>query len=73
MEERKGFFTPEQEQILDDLYEGKGIVEALDGLAIRAADNYGLQKLKEKIPETYLPIIYEVIDQIFEALKPLNE
>jgi len=73
MEERKGFFTPDQEKLLDDLYEGKGIVEALDGLVIRSADNYGLEKLKLKIPEEYLPLMYEVIDQVFEALKPLVE
>ena len=48
MEERKGFFTPEQEKLLDDLYDGKGIVEALDGLAIRSADNYGSWPVSSK-------------------------
>ena len=71
--ERKGFFTPEQEKLLDDLYDGKGIIEALDGLAIRSVDNYGLEKLKAKIPPEYLDLVYEVIDQVFEALEPLAE
>lgn len=71
--ERKGFFTPDQEKMLDDLYDGKGILEALDGVAIRLADNKGLEKLKEKIPEDVLPVIYEIIDQIFIAIKPLSE
>ena len=35
---REGFLTPEEEQILDDLYEAKGIIEALDGMVIRIAD-----------------------------------
>ena len=68
---REGFLTPEQEKILDDLYEGKGIIEAVDGLAIRIADNKGLQQLKSKIPSDVLPVIYEVIDSVFEALKPI--
>ena len=73
MEERKGFLTPEQEQIVDDLYEGKGIDEALDGPTIRLADNLGLQRLKEKIPPEVLPFVYEIIDEVFNALKPLTE
>ena len=50
-DERKGFLLPEQEEKLDKLIELKGIYEALDGVAIRMADNVGLQKLKEKILE----------------------
>lgn len=72
MEERKGFFTPEQEKILDDLYEGSGIVEAMDGTVIRLADNLGLEKIKEKIPPEVLPFVYEIIDEVFNALKPLT-
>jgi hypothetical protein len=71
MEERKGFLTPEQEKKLDDLIELKGIAEALDGPAIKIADNLGLEKLKEKIlkesPEV-LPIIYTVVDEVMAAL-----
>jgi len=68
MEERKGFLTPEQEKQLDDLIELKGIAEALDGAAIKLADNQGLERLKAKIPEDVLPVVYEVIDEIFKAL-----
>jgi hypothetical protein len=71
MEERKGFLTPEQEAKLDKLIELKGIAEAIDGPAIKIGDNVGLQKLKEKLvasqPEL-LPIIYQVIDEVFAAL-----
>lgn len=72
---RKGFLLPEQEKLLDELIELKGIAEALDGTAIKIADNTGLQKLKEKIfaekPEM-LEMIYMVIDELFLALKGLN-
>jgi hypothetical protein len=71
MEERKGFLTPEQEKKLDTLIELKGIYEALDGTAIKIADNIGLEKLKAKItaenPDV-LPIIYQVIDEIMASL-----
>ena len=69
--DRKGFFTPEQEKVLDDLYEAKGIMEALDGTMIRLADNVGLEKLKAKIPADVLPIVFEVIDQVFLAIQPV--
>jgi len=71
MEERIGFLTPEQEKKLDELIELKGISEALDGPAIKIADNVGLQKLKEKLLASQpdiLPIIYQIIDEIFAAL-----
>lgn len=68
MEERKGFLTPSQEQKLDDLIELKGIAELLDGTTIKLADNMGLEKLKAKIPAEYLPVVYEVIDEIFNSL-----
>ena len=71
MEERIGFLTPEQEKKLDQLIELKGISEALDGPAIKIADNVGLQKLKEKLLSSQpdiLPIIYQIIDEIFAAL-----
>ena len=71
MEERIGFLTPEQEKKLDQLIELKGISEALDGPAIKIADNVGLQKLKEKLLASQpdiLPIIYQIVDEIFSAL-----
>lgn len=68
MEERKGFLTPEQEQKLDELIELKGIAEAADGIMIKLADNQGLERLKAKIPTEYLPVVYEVVDEIFNSL-----
>jgi len=71
--ERKGFLTPEQENKLDELIELKGIAEALDGTGIKLADNLVLEKLKEKIPADILPVIYEVIDEIFNSLVAVAE
>lgn len=68
METRKGFLTEEQEQKLDDLIVLKGISETLDGPAIRLVDNLLLEKLKAKIPAESLPVVYEVIDEIFNSL-----
>lgn len=71
-DERKGFLTPAQEKQLDELIVLKGLAEAFDGPAIKIADNVGLQKLKEKITADnpdILPIIYQVVDEIMEALK----
>lgn len=65
---RKGFLTPEQEQKLDELIEVKGIYERFDGTAIKLADNQILEKLKAKIPADVLPVVYEVIDEIFKNL-----
>jgi len=71
MDERKGFLTPDQEKKLDKLIELKGIYEAIDGPAIKIADNVGLEKLKTKLvaenPDI-LPIVYQVIDEIMAAL-----
>ena len=70
MDTRKGFLTPEQEKILDDVIELKGLYEVADGPAIRIADNVGLQKLKEKYwsekPEV-LQYIYQFIDEVFAS------
>lgn len=73
MEERKGFLTPAQQELLDKLYKAKGIVEAADGIIIRLADDIGLEKAKAKIPAEYLPFVYEVVDTLFEALEPLAQ
>lgn len=73
MEERKGFLTPAQEKKIDDLLELKGIAESLDGMAIRLADNQVLEKLKKKLPSEVLPVVYEVIDEIFNALPEVSE
>ena len=71
MEERKGFLTPPQQEIIDKLYKAKGLMEAADGVIIRLADDVGLEKIKTKIPAEYLPFVYEVVDTLFEALEPL--
>jgi len=68
MDDRKGFLTPEQEEKIDGLIKLSGITEAFDGIAIRLADNIGLEKLKAKIPEDVLPTVLEVIDQIMDAI-----
>ena len=76
MEERKGFLTPEQEKIVDDLIELKGIAEALDGTAVKLLDNQGLEILKKKLVEKYpeaLEIVYEIIDTLFAALAAITE
>ena len=65
---RQGFLTPEQEEKIDTLIVLSGLYEAFDGIAIRLADNKGLELLKQKIPAEYLPIIYQVIDEIIGAL-----
>jgi hypothetical protein len=44
----------------------------MDGLVIKLADNQGLERLKAKIPAEILPVVYDVIDEIFIALAPLT-
>ena len=73
MEERKGFLTPDQEKKLDTLIELKGIAETMDGTAIRLSDNLILEKLKAKIPAEVLPVVYEVIDEVFNSLIAVAE
>lgn len=73
MDTRKGFLTPEQEKQLDELIELKGIYESMDGTAIKLADNMVLEKIKAKIPEDVLPIVYEVIDEVFKSLIAISE
>ena len=73
MDTRKGFLTPEQEKQLDELIELKGIYESMDGTAIKLADNMVLEKLKAKIPEEVLPVVYEVIDEVFKSLIAISE
>ena len=74
---RKGFLTPDQEKIGDDLIELKGIAETFDGVAIKLADNQGLELLKPKLVEKYgesvLEDIYEVVDSIFIPLSLMAE
>lgn len=73
MEERKGFLKPEQEKQLDELIELKGLYETMDGTAIKLADNMVLDKLKAKIPDDVLPVVYEVVDEIFKSLIAVAE
>lgn len=68
MEERKGFLTPNQEKGIDNLIELKGIAEALDGPAIKLADNQGSERIKEKVPADVLPVVYEVLDEVLLSL-----
>ena len=73
MDTRKGFLTEEQEKQLDELIEMKGIYETFDGTAIKLADNMVLEKLKAKLPPETLPVVYEVIDEIFKSLIAVAE
>ena len=68
---RKGIFTPEQEELLDKLYAGKGLLETIDGPAIRTIDNMLIEKLKAKLPEEYLPTLYQIIDELMGGLENL--
>jgi len=70
--DRKGFLLPEQEKLIDELIKLTGVAETFDGLAIKLADNMGLELLKKKIPEDVLPVVYEVIDQIFDSIKTVQ-
>jgi hypothetical protein len=70
---RKGVLTPQQEEQLDSLIKLDGIMEALDGPAIKLADNKGIEALKSKIPEDYLPVVYEIVDAIFLALPTVKK
>ena len=74
---RKGWLTPDQEKTVDDLIELNGVLELVDGTAIKIADNKGGQMLKDKLTSKYgteiLPDIYEVIDILFAGLKEIVE
>lgn len=65
---RKGVFTPEQEKLLDELYDSKGLMEKADGIVIKTIDNVFIEKLKAKLPEEYLPTLYQIIDEIMDSL-----
>ena len=73
MSERKGVFTPKQEKSLDKLYKGKGVLELLDGVAIRKIDNIVIEKIKKKIPAAAMEHVYEIVDEIMKALESLVE
>jgi len=68
MSDRKGFLTPEQEKKIDGLIELSGIAETFDGMAIRLADNQGLERLKPLLPPEALPVVYQIIDEIMGAI-----
>jgi len=70
-EERKGILTPEQEKLIDELIVLKGAAEAVDGLAIKLIDNYGLEVLKNKVKEKYpeaLPTVFEIVDALMGVI-----
>ena len=77
MDERKGFLTDEQENVLDDLIQLKGIAEMADGPAISLADNKGLESFKTKLVdkwgESVLEDIYAVVDLIFIPLNAMAD
>jgi len=76
VDDRLGFLTPDEEKKADTYLKLKGLWEAVDGPAIKVADNRGLQLLKEKFladkPDV-ISIVYEVIDAIFAILPDISE
>lgn len=71
MEERKGFFTKEQEEKLDTFAKFEGIYEAIDGPAIRLVDNVLLEKIKEKLIEKnpdLVMTVFAIIDEVMDNL-----
>ena len=70
MEERKGFLTPEQVKIAIKILNLKGIYGVLASAALRLVDDLLLEKVKAKIPnaEEALPMVYLIIDEIFNAI-----
>jgi hypothetical protein len=77
METRKGFLTPDQEKILDELIKfNNKVAERLDGPAIQLMDNQGLERIKSDLEEKYpgsVELVYQVVDGIFEALKEISQ
>ena len=76
VDDRLGFLTPDEEKKADTYLKLKGLWEAVDGPAIKIADNQGLQVLKVKFladkPDV-IAIVYEVIDAIFSILPDIPE
>ena len=70
MEERKGFLLPEQIKKLEQILKLKGILGIVDGPILKLIDDLLLEKLKAKIqnPEEVLPLVYLIIDEIFNAI-----
>ena len=70
MEERKGFLLPEQIKKLEKILQLKGILGVVDGPILKLIDDLLLEKLKAKIrnPEEVLPVIYLIIDELFNAI-----
>lgn len=70
MDDRKGFLLPEQIKKLEQILKLKGILGVVDGPILKLIDDLLLEKLKAQIPnpETVLPMIYLIIDEMFNAI-----
>ena len=69
MEERKGFFTKDQEKKLDDVIRLKNpILEAVDGPIISVVDNIFLQKVVAKLKPEFKQVLLDVIDEVVASL-----
>lgn len=70
MDDRKGFLLPEQIKKLEQILKLKGILGVIDGPILKLIDDLLLEKLKAQIPnpETVLPTIYLIIDEMFNAI-----
>ena len=75
--ERRGLFTPDQEQTWDKLLKWKNpAVELIDGTAIKIIDNQGLERAKQtfldKFPQAE-EALYEIVDTLMEGVEAMAE
>jgi len=73
MSERLGVLTPGQQKFADvELIILKGVAEAVDGWAIRLADDIGVEKAKQailkKYPDFDMSMVYDITDALFIGL-----
>lgn len=69
MEERKGFFTKEQEQKLERVIKlNNWFLETVDGPIISTVDNIFLTKVIAKLSPELKEMLFGIIDEVMEAL-----
>ena len=73
MSERKGFLNPDQEDFYSGLIiaalKAKGIVKPVIKLGLRIGDNRGLERLKDKMPDSTEEQIIGFIDEFTSMLQ----
>lgn len=65
---RKGVLTPKEEDILERLVKA-GKLEVVDGLVIKAVDNFLIERLKNKYPALFAEYIIPFIDELFTLIE----